>query len=127
MLKRFVKFNAAVVGSGTAFTVYHYPELRKDPGQLLNAMRRGGRCIKTCIMMGIDYVSAGENITSETHYKAANRMFKCFCDNGGPYIKLGQMFGQLQNLVPDEYCEVFEPMCMRAPTTAYPDVKFIVE
>jgi predicted unusual protein kinase regulating ubiquinone biosynthesis (AarF/ABC1/UbiB family) len=37
------------------------------------------------------------------------------------------MFGQLQNLVPDEYCEVFEPMCMKAPTTKYPDVKSIVE
>ena len=39
--------------------------------------------------MGLDYVSAGDKINSETHYKAANRMFKCFCDNGGPYIKLG--------------------------------------
>lgn len=37
------------------------------------------------------------------------------------------MFGQLQNLVPDEYCEVFEPMCMKAPTTKYSDVKSIVE
>ena len=37
------------------------------------------------------------------------------------------MFGQLQNLVPDEYLEVFEPMCMKAPTTKYSDVKYIVE
>jgi ubiquinone biosynthesis protein len=37
------------------------------------------------------------------------------------------MFGQLQNLVPDEYCEVFEPMCMRAPTTKFEDVKQILE
>lgn len=52
-------------------------------------MRRGLRCITTCTMMASDYVRAGDNITSETHYKAANRMFDCFCDNGGPYIKLG--------------------------------------
>ena len=29
--------------------------------------------------------------------------------------------------MPDEYCEVFEPMCMKAPTTAFPEVKKIVE
>jgi predicted unusual protein kinase regulating ubiquinone biosynthesis (AarF/ABC1/UbiB family) len=42
--------------------------------------------------MAYDYLSVKE-ITPETHYKAANRMFEMFCANGGPYIKLGQMFG----------------------------------
>ena len=35
------------------------------------------------------------------------------------------MFGQLEALVPPEYIKTFEPMCMRAPTTAYEDVKLI--
>ncbi len=30
-------------------------------------------------------------------------------------------------MVPDEYLEVFEPMCMKAPTTKFDDVKHIVE
>ena len=92
-----------------------------------HAMRRGLRVITTGSLMALDYYKVGDKITSETHYKAATRMFDCFCENGGPYIKLGQMFGQLQQLVPDEYCEVFEPMCMKAPTTKYEDVKAIVE
>jgi len=29
--------------------------------------------------------------------------------------------------VPDEYCEVFEPMCQKAPTTKYEHVKIIFE
>lgn len=123
IIKRFFQLNASVITGGALFTAYSYPELRKDPGQLWHAMRRGLRLVTTGIRMAADYQRAGDNVTSETHYKAANRMFDCFCKNGGPYIKLGQMFGQLQNLVPDEYLEVFEPMCMKAPTTKYEDVK----
>ena len=77
--------------------------------------------------MAKDYLEAGDNITSETHYKAANRMLEMFCANGGPYIKLGQVFGQLDQLVPAEYVEVFEPMLMAAPYSSFEDVKSIVE
>ena len=77
--------------------------------------------------MAYDYISAGNDITSETHYKAAGRMYQMFIDNAGVYIKLGQMFGQLEALVPPEYIKTFEPMCMRAPTTSYADVRLIIE
>jgi predicted unusual protein kinase regulating ubiquinone biosynthesis (AarF/ABC1/UbiB family) len=33
----------------------------------------------------------------------------------------------MQNLLPLEYCDTFEPMCMQAPRTSYADVKNIVE
>ena len=121
--KRFLQFNATVLMTGGAFTAYYYPELRKEPLQLLLAMRRGMRVCTTGVMMASDYLKAGDDITSETHFKAAGRMFDMFCINGGPYIKLGQMFGQLENLMPKEYIETFEPMCMRAPTTPFEDVK----
>ena len=42
-------------------------------------MRRGLRVITTGSMMAKDYIQAGDNITSDTHYKAATRMFDCFC------------------------------------------------
>lgn len=92
LIRKFVKLNAGILIFGTAFTCYHYPELRQEPLQLLSAMLRGTRCITTGAMMAKDYLSAKE-ITSETHSTAADRMFKLFCANGGPYIKLGQMFG----------------------------------
>ena len=61
------------------------------------------------------------------HSKAANRLYQCFRKNAGPYIKVGQMIGQMQLLLPSEYCDTFEPMCMQAPTTSFKDVKSIVE
>ena len=85
-------------------------------------MRRGLRCVTTGTMMATDYLRVKDNITSETHYKAANRMLQMFCNNGGPYIKLGQVFGQLDQLVPAEYVEVFEPMLMAAPFSDFRDV-----
>ena len=94
---------------------------------MARAMRRGLRCVTTGTLMASDYIKAADNITSETHYKAANRMLQMFCDNGGPYIKLGQVFGQLDQLVPAEYVEVFEPMLMAAPFSSFEDVKQIVE
>lgn len=127
IFKRILQLNATVGSCGALFTAYKYPELRKEPKQLVLAAVRGVRSVTACSLMAMDYVRAGDNITSETHYKAASRLYDCFCKNGGPYIKLGQLFGQLQSLVPDEYLEVFEPMCMKAPTTPFPDVKAIVE
>jgi predicted unusual protein kinase regulating ubiquinone biosynthesis (AarF/ABC1/UbiB family) len=29
--------------------------------------------------------------------------------------------------VPEEYCETFEPMCMKAPTTSYEEVESIIQ
>jgi len=127
LAKGTLKVTGGTLLGGAAFTTYHYPELRKEPKQLFGAMFRGLRCLKVGSLMACDYISAGENICSDTHYKAAGRMYDMFCANGGPYIKLGQMFGQLEALVPPEYIKTFEPMCMRAPTTPFPDVKLIIE
>ena len=93
IVKRFAQATGGILVGGTAFTVMSYPELRREPMQLVHAMFRGLRILKTGSLMAYDYISAGDNITSDTHYKAADRMFETFCKNGGPYIKLGQMFG----------------------------------
>ena len=92
-LRQIAKTSAKVYGGtlvgGLAITAYLYPELRKEPHQLLGAMARGMRCVRTGGMMAFDYISAGDNITSETHYKAAGRMYEMFVANAGTYIKLG--------------------------------------
>jgi aarF domain-containing kinase len=54
-------------------------------------------------------------------------MYDCFSKNAGPYIKLGQMVGQLHMLLPQEYLDTFEPMCMQAPKTPFEAVRDIVE
>jgi hypothetical protein len=87
-LSKFAKLNGAILVGGTTFTAYQYPELRREPAQLVRAMVRGLRCLKTVTFMGYDYLSAKE-ITGEVHRKAAIRMYNCFAKNAGPYIKLG--------------------------------------
>ena len=112
LLSKFVKLNGTVLVGGSAFTAYNYPELTKNPGQLAFAAQRGARCATTAVMMGSDYLRAMKfgNITEETHNQASKRMYDCFCKNGGPYIKLGQMIGQLDQLLPKQYIDTFEPM-----------------
>jgi hypothetical protein len=88
LLTKAIKFNGLVLVGGTGFTAYQYPELRKNPGQLIHAMTRMGRLGTTAVRMAGDYGMAKE-ITSETHHKASQRMYECFKVNGGPYIKLG--------------------------------------
>ena len=52
----------------------------------------------------------GVEVTDEVHEKAAKKLYECFKLNSGTYIKLGQMVGQMEPLVPDKYVEVFEPL-----------------
>ena len=86
---KLAKLNAGILAGGGAYAYYAYPELRQNPVQLAHATQRGFRLAYTASMIGVDYLSAGENITSEVHLTAATRLFHCFCQNGGPYIKLG--------------------------------------
>jgi hypothetical protein len=88
ILSKIVKVNGTVVVGGAAFTGYQYPELRKNPMQIVHAMVRGGRCGLTFGLMASDYLLAKE-ITEEVHITASERMYSCFCLNGGPYIKMG--------------------------------------
>ena len=126
LLSKIVKTNGVILVGGATFTGCQYPELRKNPMQLVHAMARGGRCGLTGVLMASDYLRASE-ITEETHLAASKRMYNCFCTNGGPYIKLGQMVGQLDQLLPKQYIKTFEPMLQQAPKTSYEDVKSIVE
>jgi predicted unusual protein kinase regulating ubiquinone biosynthesis (AarF/ABC1/UbiB family) len=126
-----MKFNAGLLvtgGIGGAAVYWGYPDLRKEPYQMFQAIKRAARVTKTFSLMAIDYIRAeGLEDLTETHEKAAKRLFRCFTLNGGPYIKLGQMIGQLQDIMPDQYCDLFEPMCMQGPATEFKDVKSVIE
>lgn len=50
-----------------------------------------------------------------------------FKKNKGIYIKTGQHMGQMDNLVADEYVEVFEPLYNHIPTSPFEEVKKILE
>ena len=79
--KKTMKVTGGTLLGGAAFTTYYYPELRREPKQLFGAMLRGMRLIKASSLMAYDYLSAGDNINSDTHYKAAGRMYDMFVAN----------------------------------------------
>lgn len=56
IISKVLKGNAILFGGGTCLTLYTYPELRKEPDQLVKAMYRGYRCVKTGTMMIHDYL-----------------------------------------------------------------------
>ena len=106
IIVRSAKLNGVLFLGAASFTAYQYPELAKNPVQLAHAMIRGMRCGHTGARMAMDYLSAKE-INSETHKIASQRLYECFRVNAGTYIKLGQMVGQLDQLVPPEYVVSF--------------------
>ncbi len=64
LLSKFLKLNGAVFVGATGLTVYSYPELRKEPKQLIKAMMRGMRCAKAGLLMGYDYKFVSSLATS---------------------------------------------------------------
>lgn len=66
VLKRLVQAHAGLFFLGTGFIAYSYPDLRREPMQLVHAIHRGIRCATTGIMMAYDYMSVKE-INTEAH------------------------------------------------------------
>lgn len=114
---------ATTVGTG-GMVYYMNPKIRTMPSEIFYAVQRVMRVGYYGVMMGYDYW--GAEPTDEVHEKAAKRLYKCFATNAGSYIKIGQMIGQLDLLVPDKYVEVFDQMCNQAPTTSWEDVRAII-
>lgn len=56
LLSKFLKFNGALFVGATGLTIYSYPELSKEPKQLIKAMLRGMRCAKAGALMAHDYL-----------------------------------------------------------------------
>ncbi len=57
LISKMIKVNAVIyIGTATA-TLYYYPELKKEPYQLFQAMRRGMRVGRACTLMAYDYIN----------------------------------------------------------------------
>ena len=97
-----------------------------EPNVMLSALRRNSRQSYAGIRMGLDYYFSSV-WDSALHYRNATRLYKMFRLNGGIYIKTGQHMGQMDNLVTNEYVEVFEPLYNHIPISPFEDVKAILE
>jgi hypothetical protein len=59
-LKSLAKVNGSLLVGGGAYAYYAYPELRRNPEQLVYATSRGFRLMYTVSRMGLDYLIAGD-------------------------------------------------------------------
>lgn len=56
IISKVLKGTGILFGGGTCLTLYSYPELRKEPNQLVKAMYRSYRCLKTGTLVAHDYL-----------------------------------------------------------------------
>ena len=56
LIRNFFRLNGMVLLGGAGWTVYSYPELRREPYQLGKALIRGMRCLKGGFLMTYDYL-----------------------------------------------------------------------
>ncbi|KAL5008762.1 hypothetical protein ScPMuIL_014343 [Solemya velum] len=93
---------------------------------------RFGRAVHTVFGMVTDYqvglhgmVPGTEEYLekkSKIHLKAALRLRKLCCDNGGVFVKVGQHLGSLDYLLPKEYIQTMKVLLDRAPQSSLHDL-----
>lgn len=79
-----------VTGGVTALGFYMHPAFLQNPSLFFIGYKRYLREVVAAVQIGVSYKWAGDNITSELHYKNARIMYEMMRANGGIFIKAGQ-------------------------------------
>lgn len=89
--------------------------------------------MKTAGLIAIDYKWSLRNLTSDsdqyktelsnTHTRSAHKLYSLCCENKGTYIKLGQLLGALDYILPKEYTEVLKAFHDDAPKSSLKDIE----
>ena len=115
----------ALYGGICGFT-YCKTDGKLTPYRMLIAQIRSFRIGMMGMRMGLVYKFSGKS-KKDKHAEAAAIMKETFKQNGGLYIKLGQLIATLDILVPDEYVAAFRDMFQNAPTSEFKEVKRVFE
>ncbi len=104
-------------------------QLRIHPLMISNAMLRMGRVgIAGVRMLNVYKGPFDKHLPrSEIHTKSAEILRECFRKNSGSFIKIGQLIALLDNLIPNEYCEVMKEMFQNAPETQISEIYRVIE
>lgn len=57
IISKYLKFQCLLFVGGATLTAYSYPELRREPRELMHAMFRGMRVVKAGSLMAMDYIN----------------------------------------------------------------------
>ena len=107
-----------------AYLYAAFPNVRQEWQQTFFAYTRLCRISARALSMAVDY-SFG--VTPEKHEKHAKKLLTVLQQNGGCYVKFGQVIGQLDLLVPDEYCDAMKPLLQDARVSPWTEVERTLE
>lgn len=98
---------------------------------------RSARVVKTTVSIILDYkmtlrkfevdTAAYDQALSETHTRSANKLFDLCCINKGTYIKMGQLLGALDYILPREYTTVLKVFHDDAPRSTLQEIESVVK
>jgi len=134
---RFLKFSGYSIGIGAIYVLY---DLNANEWDIAHyGPIRVGRAGWAAAQVAFDYkltfrrhreLSADSlewlDVKSEVPRRAADRLLRMCCGNGGAYIKVGQHIGALDYLLPSEYVKTFKVLHSRAPQSAVSDLFQVV-
>jgi len=124
--KRLVLLPTVGVSAAVGGSILIYPELREDYSQILLGAKRLARVSWAGFNVVRVYKGASE-FTPDIHRQAATYLKDAFINNGGVYIKFGQVMGNMDYLLPPQYLQVFEPLMQQAPKSSYETVCEVFE
>jgi len=123
-MKKLLKITTFTGALGLGGVYYNFSELRENPQELLVAAQRLGRISFTAGKIAFNSIGG---VDHQKHVENSEMLREALKKNGGSYIKLGQVIGNLDLLVPQEYVDTMKPLMNDAPRAKFEDVKRIVE
>lgn len=127
-----------IVTGATAIGGVTYTAANNDWNVSSVGLFRFGRTALTVASIAADYKISTRGLDgidedeqrkqwSTIHTRAANKLLKLCCANGGVFIKVGQHIGALDYVVPPEYCDTLKVLHNRAPKSSLDEVKRVIK
>ncbi|GAB5354205.1 hypothetical protein AAMO2058_000099700 [Amorphochlora amoebiformis] len=135
MLKRLGRASFRIGAGGLATGVVGAWALQLTNPELFEAGIRIGRCGQTAFVMSLSYGWARWGLnekersraTQEAHPRNAERLKALLFKNKGIYIKVGQILGTLDYLIPKAYVNEMRDCFDEAPESSWEDVRRTIE
>lgn len=126
---RFVR-DYALIGAAI-FVVSPLPqsvEFREEVRFQMHFAKRSAKTAYTCMYIAGDYYMTGEAdkaALEACHERSAQRLSGMLLSNGGLFVKIGQLIGEMAHMVPSAYARAMEPMFDQACVSPLEDIESV--
>ncbi|KAG5498511.1 hypothetical protein JKF63_02797 [Porcisia hertigi] len=133
---RYSAVAAGFVGASTAAIVLPpketIPPVLLPSRVLFEGIGRVGRCVYTGGQIYCDYAfhvteKDSQELWNEVHHRCAQRLVYLAEQNGGLYVKAGQIFANMSHILPYQYCQVMAVLQNAVVKRPYTEVVAVLE